>query len=212
MWGGRFRERPKRPLDESELMAWHPSAINLTLLTLTQKYWSRNCTEVTPRPYSSATRWRWNDMWKTVKANLHLKTFKAHIGGMLINKCDTIVPLFHFLVQKTHLYRWYWGWWDIITHMLLYYTCAKPQCDKLNATLQVCDTDEWNFGGMHSAAASSERKLSTNPINKMDFRSTDANFFLLQASSLPSAAVVDDKGMKIGMFGFLWSCTDSPLA
>lgn len=168
----------KRPLEESELMPWHPSAINLALLPLTQKHWSRNCAEVTPRSYSSATCWRWNDMWKTEKANVHIKICKAHIGGMPITKRDTILPLFlPFLVQKTHLTRWYWGRWDIITQMLLYHACARPQCDKLDARLQVCDTDEWNFWGMHSAAASSERKLNTNPINKMNFESPDANFF-----------------------------------
>lgn len=195
MWGGRFRERPKSPLEESELMPWHPSAINLTLLTLTQKHWSRNCTEVTPWPYSSATSWRWN-MWKSQRAY------------------ENLIPLTFFDAKKTHLTWWYWGQWDMIIHMLLYYTCARPQCDELDATLQVCDTDEWDFWGMHSAAAGFERKLNTNPINKMDFKSTDETFSPSKslASSLPSAAVVDDRKMKIGMFGFLWSSTDSPLA
>lgn len=75
----------------------------------------------------------------------------------------------------------------LVTRVLLYYAHARPQCDKLDATLQVCDTDEWNFWEMLSAAASSEKEPNTNPINKMDLKPTKATFFCFWRPGVLSA-------------------------
>lgn len=169
----------KRPLEQSEIGPWHPSAIHLTLLTRTQESCSRNCAEVTPRPFSSATCWRSNDMWKTEKAKVHIKTCRAHIGGALITDHDARLPPFHWRNKRIRHSDIERGGM-LVTRVLLSYAHAGPQCDRLDA---ICDTDEWNFWEMQSCEFWEETQHRSQEQN--GFKVYQCNPFLLLKARRP---------------------------
>lgn len=181
MCRGRFRERPKRPLEESELMPWHPSVINLTLLMLTQKHWSRNWADVTPRPYSSATCWRWNDMWKTEKA--------------------CILKLAHR--RKANNERWYRAG----SVFICYFMTHLPDHNVTNLMQPFRSVTQMSEISEKCTLQLRVLKGNSTPISQTKWilslpMQTLPPFLRPGWPLCPLLLVVDDREMKIGMFGF----------
>lgn len=100
---------------------------------------------------------------KEKRDNVQIKTSQARIGGAITTERDAALPPFFVFFGATSAPR---AESILAARALLCYSRARPQCDRLDATLRACDTDERNFQGMLSAAASSEKKPNTDPINK----------------------------------------------